>query len=466
MKLIDYIKGNRHGKEANRLEREALEDAFLQEALEGYDAVKGRHEETIKRIEQRISAKPRERKHRLFVMLSIAASFLVLISIGSYFWIINPAKTDIQTIAKQNNNAQTTRKDFQANAIAYGTTPILHKEKAFSTANSNTIATAEKTVEEKAQSITPTINALPKSTTEPAKTSITNSPLAYTNSDGTVEGVVKDEKGETVIGATVKVKGTNIGTVTDINGAFKLPIKPSADTKLEISYVGMENKEIYASDKNMQIALTENNKDLNNVVVTGYGTTKKRDLIASSSSVNPKDLKNAPVTSAAEALEGKLAGVTVTQTEGSPDATSKIRVRGGGSLTQNSNPLYIVDGFPVSDISNISPTDIQSIDVLKDASATAIYGSQGANGVIIITTKNHKFNKSEFKKYFLSKATRSKAKKFVLAKFILNKDQKPSDIKILESSTEDAKIEAIKIIESSPKWSDKKGKTIQIKLKW
>ena len=132
---------------------------------------------------------------------------------------------------------------------------------------------------------------------------------------------------------------------------------------------------------------TENSKQLEEVVVTGYGTTKKRDLVTSVASVNAEQLRDVPVSTAAEAIQGKLAGVNVVTTEGSPDARIKIRVRGGSSLTQNTEPLYIVDGFPVSSINDIPPSDIQSMDVLKDAAATAIYGAQGANVVIIITTK-------------------------------------------------------------------------------
>ena len=138
----------------------------------------------------------------------------------------------------------------------------------------------------------------------------------------------------------------------------------------------------------MNVVLSEDAEVLEEVVVTGYGTTKKRDVVTSVASVGADQIKDIPVTSAAEALQGKLSGVTVRTTEGSPDADVKIRVRGGTSLTQSNDPLYIVDGMPVSSISDIAPSDIQSMDVLKDAAATAIYGAQGANGVIIITTKD------------------------------------------------------------------------------
>ncbi len=203
----------------------------------------------------------------------------------------------------------------------------------------------------------------------------------------TITGVVKDASGETIIAASVIVKGTSIGTVTNIDGEFKLDVPANSKT-LIVSYVGMETKEVTISGSQLKITLQENTKVLEDVVVIGYGTQRKRDLTGSVSSINDKALKDIPVSNIAEALTGKLTGVQVTTTEGSPDAEIKIRVRGGGSITQANTPLYIVDGFAKDDIRDISPTDIQSIDVLKDASSTAIYGSRGANGVILVTTKS------------------------------------------------------------------------------
>ena len=201
-----------------------------------------------------------------------------------------------------------------------------------------------------------------------------------------VTGQVLDTNGEPIIGANVVVKGTTAGTITDLDGNYSLEVPENAT--LVFSYIGMTPQEIPATSNSISVVLREDNQVLEEVVVTGYGTTKKRDLVTAVSSVNADQLKDVPVASAAEALQGKLAGVSVTTTEGSPDADIKIRVRGGTSLTQSSDPLYIVDGFQVSSISDISPSDIQSMDVLKDAAATAIYGAQGANGVIIITTKD------------------------------------------------------------------------------
>ncbi|WP_163630069.1 TonB-dependent receptor [Paludibacter sp. 221] len=202
-----------------------------------------------------------------------------------------------------------------------------------------------------------------------------------------VSGKITDEAGEAIIGATIMVKGTTAGTVTDFDGNYNITV-PSGGNTLLVSYVGMQTQELVISSSVMNITLRDDSQVLDDVVVTGYGTTKKRDLVTSVASVGADQLKDIPVTSAGEALQGKLAGVSVTTTEGSPDADVKIRVRGGSSLTQSSEPLYIVDGFPVSNINDIPPGDIQSMDVLKDAAATAIYGAQGANGVIIITTKD------------------------------------------------------------------------------
>ncbi|MGN0036509.1 MAG: SusC/RagA family TonB-linked outer membrane protein [Bacteroidaceae bacterium] len=207
-------------------------------------------------------------------------------------------------------------------------------------------------------------------------------------------GNVKDKSGEPVIGASVLEKGTTNGTITDFDGNFSL--KVSGKHALVISYIGMKTQEISVKGKTkINVTLEDDAQALEEVVVIGYGTVSKKDLTGSVSSVSAKQLESIPVSSASEALQGKMAGVQITTTEGSPDADVKIRVRGGGSLSQDNSPLYIVDGFPVSSISDIAPTDIQTVDVLKDASSTAIYGARGANGVIIITTKSGKEGKTE-----------------------------------------------------------------------
>ena len=208
----------------------------------------------------------------------------------------------------------------------------------------------------------------------------------------TVKGTVKDATGEAVIGATVQEKGGKGGTVTDLDGNFSIDLTGSG--QLTISYVGMKTQTVDAKGKSsINIVLQDDNTQLEDVVVIGYGSVKKKDLTGSVATVNSDALQAVPVANASEALTGKMAGVQVTTTEGSPDAEVKIRVRGGGSITQSNDPLYIVDGFPVESISDIPANDIEDITVLKDASSTAIYGSRGANGVILVTTKSGKEGK-------------------------------------------------------------------------
>lgn len=217
--------------------------------------------------------------------------------------------------------------------------------------------------------------------------------LSVSAQNVTVKGTVTDKTGETVIGASVVQKGnTSNGTITDIDGNFSLSVPSNAT--LVISYVGMTTQEIAVKgQKTINVVLADDAQALEEVVVIGYGTAKKKDLTGSVATVNSETLAAVPVASATEALQGKMAGVQITTTEGSPDAEMKIRVRGGGSITQSNEPLFIVDGFPVESISDIPPTDIEDITVLKDASSTAIYGSRGANGVIIVTTKSGKEGK-------------------------------------------------------------------------
>lgn len=202
-----------------------------------------------------------------------------------------------------------------------------------------------------------------------------------------ITGTVTDENGEPVIGATIKEKGANNGVVTNVDGKYTIQVLPKAT--LQISYIGYASQEIAVGNKTqINIQMREDAQTLDEVVVVGYGTVNRRDLTGSVASVSGATMKDIPVTSAAQAIVGRMPGVQVTQTDGSPDAEIKIRVRGGGSLTQDNSPLYIVDGFPVDNINDIAPTDIASIDILKDASSTAIYGARGANGVVILTTKS------------------------------------------------------------------------------
>ena len=206
---------------------------------------------------------------------------------------------------------------------------------------------------------------------------------------------VVDATGEPLIGASVIEKGTQNGGVTDFDGNFTINLKGSGHV-IVVSYIGMKTKEVNISGKSqVNVTLEDDATTLNDVVVIGYGSVRKKDLTGSVSTVNSETLQAVPVANASEALTGKMAGVQVTTTEGSPDAEVKIRVRGGGSITQSNDPLYIVDGFPVESISDIPANDIEDITVLKDASSTAIYGSRGANGVIMVTTKSGKEGKTK-----------------------------------------------------------------------
>lgn len=203
--------------------------------------------------------------------------------------------------------------------------------------------------------------------------------------------VTSSENKQPAVGVTVAVKGTRFATTTDNQGHFKITVDSKAAV-LVFSSASFVSYEVAIGDQStIDVVLQPDAKALTDVVVIGYQTVRRKDLLASVSSVSARDLKDIPINSAAEALNGRLAGVTATTAEGSPDADIRIRVRGGMSITGDNSPLYIVDGVQVENgLSTISPQDIQSIDVLKDAAATAIYGARGSNGVIVITTKSGK----------------------------------------------------------------------------
>ena len=204
----------------------------------------------------------------------------------------------------------------------------------------------------------------------------------------TIQGVVTDENGEPLIGAGVVVEGTTTGTITGIDGDYVLTVPENA-VNLVFSFIGLAEQTVPINGRTViDVVLKADQTFLDEVVVVGYATVKRRDLLGSVASVGSDKLTEQPVTTVSQALSGKMAGVSVVTTEGDPDADIKIRVRGGGSITQDSSPLYIVDGFPVESINDIPSSEIQSIDVLKDAFSTAIYGSRGANGVVIVTTKS------------------------------------------------------------------------------
>ena len=216
-----------------------------------------------------------------------------------------------------------------------------------------------------------------------------SNPVAAQEKKFQIKGRVTNSAQEPLEGVSVVIKGSQQGTSTDKNGLFTI-MAPNGNPTLVFSSVGFATREEKVNGRSqVAIALLVEAKESDEVVVIGYQSVRRRDVLASVSSVGAKDLKDVPVNSAAEMLNGRLAGVTATTAEGSPDANVTIRVRGGISITGDNSPLYIVDGVQVENaLAVISPQNIQNVDVLKDASAAAIYGARGANGVIIITTKS------------------------------------------------------------------------------
>lgn len=215
----------------------------------------------------------------------------------------------------------------------------------------------------------------------------------------TVSGTVKDAPGEPLIGVSVVITGTGTGTVTDADGHYRISL-PEGKTQLTFSYVGFEPQTVNTAGRNtIDITLREDARALDEVVVVGYGVQRKRDVTTSISSVKASEIGDMSVSSIEQALAGRMAGVQITQPNGTPGAGFGVKVRGVGTITAGSSPLYVIDGVPLSDdtgsatgitvspLASISTQDIESIEVLKDASASAIYGSRGSNGVVIITTK-------------------------------------------------------------------------------
>ena len=206
----------------------------------------------------------------------------------------------------------------------------------------------------------------------------------------TVTGKVIDEEGLEVIGANISVKGSaGVGTITNLDGQYTLKVNNPSKDILVFSFIGMRTQEVHVKGKKqINVTLQSDSKLLDEVVVIGYGTSKRSDLTGSVVSVKSEDLMQTPTSDVAQALAGRVAGVQISQSEGGPGSSISINVRGGISMTQSNEPLYVIDGYPSEDgMSSLDPGEIESIDILKDASSTAIYGARGANGVVVITTK-------------------------------------------------------------------------------
>ena len=223
--------------------------------------------------------------------------------------------------------------------------------------------------------------------------------ISYAQSKVKVKGKVVDEKGEVVPGASIVLKGTTRGIVTDVNGDFVLEV-PDNKSILVVSYLGYEPQEVQVGNKTtLDIVLSSKVNELDQLVVIGYGTQRKSDLTGSVSSIKRDQLLERPAASLNQALTGRMAGVQVNNNSGRPGGRTTVRVRGFSSINSSNNPLYVVDGVMLPQnnqaqfsnaIDYINPNDIASVEVLKDASSTAIYGARGANGVILVTTKKGK----------------------------------------------------------------------------
>lgn len=218
---------------------------------------------------------------------------------------------------------------------------------------------------------------------------------AWAQSTVTAQGRIIDETGEGVIGASVVVQGTTTGAVTDLDGNFSIP-NVAVGATLEISYMGYKNVTVKVDGKPIAVTLQEDSQALDEVVVVGYGVMRKSDLTGSVTSVKAEDvMKNNPTSDISSALQGRMAGVSIMSSSGQPGSSSTIRIRGMNSISGDEGPLVVIDGFIGGSLNSLNAADIASVEVLKDASATAIYGSRGANGVILVTTKNPQAGKTK-----------------------------------------------------------------------
>lgn len=218
--------------------------------------------------------------------------------------------------------------------------------------------------------------------------------LSSVYQDERISGTVVDQEGNPVIGANVIIKGTQNGTITDLDGKFILENCP-ANAILQVSYIGYQTQEVVPEGTSVKVTLREDSQNLEEVVVVGYGSSVKKDLTTAVTSVKSKDFLQGAVNDAMQLVDGKVAGVTVNSTAASdPNSSSSIQVRGASSLKAGNSPLIVIDGMPGGDLRNIAQQDIESITVLKDGSAAAIYGSRGANGVILVTTKQGRAGKT------------------------------------------------------------------------
>lgn len=233
---------------------------------------------------------------------------------------------------------------------------------------------------------------LPATASQPINDVIGNNYAQTVTQTRIIKGIISDENGEPMIGVSILVKGTSIGTITNLNGEYTLEV-PAGNKTLEVSYIGYKTQLItLGADSQVNVKLVPDTQTLDEIVVIGYGAVKKRDLTGAVTSIKSEDIAMNPGTNPMEALQGKVAGLDIMKSSGQAGAGVSMQLRGTRSFTASGDPTFIIDGMP-GDYSTLNPNDIESIEVLKDASSTAVYGSSGANGVIIVTTKNGKAGK-------------------------------------------------------------------------
>ena len=475
MKLKDYIQGKRHGKEANRLEREALNDPFLQDALDGFNTVGGNHLDAIGRLEKELGKriKSNEKSNDNYLWLvGIAASITLLIGFGSLFFIQNKsdfvAAIDTTVINQQNEPeylSEQTGQDTLELSPAVNPSPV---------AKAPIIAKVK--IEESAKIMDFTAD----------KEIVEDISFAAEQKSGsrTITGTVADKDGPIPM-ANVMVKGTTKGVAADFDGKYSIDVNEGETLAFSSSgSVTQERKITGKSPNEINVSLKEDVKELDEFVVVGYGVQKKSDLTGAVSPIREEKLKESVATSIDQAMQGRVAGVQVTKSSGQPGAAASVRIRGLSSLSGNNEPLYVVDGIPISQgkevganpLDSINPADIVSMEVLKESSATAIYGSRAVNGVVLITTskgkkavESVKFGKKEFKEYFEKNRSENicyDEKASVEVHFYIDETGNPINFEIKKSNCDELQEELIELLENGPKWSSKKRNVkLDIQLK-
>ncbi|NDW11110.1 energy transducer TonB [Dysgonomonas sp. 520] len=498
MNLLDYIKGNRKGKGARKLELDAMQDPFLADAMEGFDSVKGDHADKISRMQAQIAARTASSSSadKRFVGYRIAVAAVVLIAaLSGYLTLMNHKST---MLSAQENQQDTFYIYAPEEYLAKKRAELTQlQEESKGKASLNPIVKVENLNEiiqpfepmyvyypeshydrdrydmnssEQllAVAATPSVQSdyiLPESIshTETARSEVAES-------RNVIQGRVTDQNGEPLIGVSIAIKGTNTGTLTDIDGNYSLKSNIESP-ELVASYIGFDSAEVSNPFANQDITMKESQLALNEVVVTGHGALKKKELTGAISTVEAKDLALANTSEVNKALEGKMAGV---QAKSNDDA--KIRIRGAGSISTDEKPLYVLDGVPVSDISHISPSDIESMEVLKDAASTAIYGSRASNGIVLITTKKASNSKPEpytgwksYNKYLNDNKTRTKGsdcekkKGTVELEFEVGEDGKPINIRVAKSVCDSLDNDAISLLRNGALWNGKGMAKIKVK---